>query len=115
MRYFKNKLIQMKKILLLGLWATSVFAFAQQNPTAVKYAATITEKNLKDDLTIIASDALEGRETGKRGQKMAAAFIAAYFQDLNLKAPRKRRVLSTCSAVWHLCSYRCIESRRYRT
>ncbi|HNT51201.1 MAG TPA: hypothetical protein PKK67_11485, partial [Cyclobacteriaceae bacterium] len=60
----------MKKILLLGLWATSVFAFAQQNPTAVKYAATITEKNLKDDLTIIASDALEGRETGKRGQKM---------------------------------------------
>jgi Zn-dependent M28 family amino/carboxypeptidase len=77
----------MKKILLLGLWAISIFAFAQQNPTAVKYAATITEKNLKDDLTIIASDALEGRETGKRGQKMAAAFIAAYFQDLGLKGP----------------------------
>ncbi|HNU42386.1 MAG: peptidase M28 [Bacteroidetes bacterium OLB12] len=77
----------MKKILFLGLWATCVFAFAQQNPTAVKYAATITEKNLKEDLTIIASDALEGRETGKRGQKMAAAFIAAYFQELGLKAP----------------------------
>ncbi|MBN8578891.1 MAG: M28 family peptidase [Cyclobacteriaceae bacterium] len=77
----------MKKILLLGLWATSIVAFAQQNPAAVKYAATITEKNLKDDLSILASDALEGRETGKRGQKMAAAFIAAHFQDLGLKAP----------------------------
>ncbi|MCW5910221.1 MAG: M28 family peptidase [Cyclobacteriaceae bacterium] len=77
----------MKRFLLAGLLVCNLYAFAQQNPTAVKYAATITEKNLKDDLTIIASDALEGRETGKRGQKMAAAFIAAYFQDLGLKAP----------------------------
>jgi len=76
-----------KRSILLGLLAGSIFSYAQQNPTAVKYAETITEKNLKDDLLIIASDAMEGRETGKRGQKMAAAFIAAYFQDLGLKGP----------------------------
>jgi len=61
--------------------------FAQPNKTAQKYGATITEADLKENLSIIASDAMEGRETGKRGQKMAAAFIAAYFDDLGLKGP----------------------------
>ena len=62
-------------------------SFGQPNPIAQKYAATISESDLKENLTIIASDAMEGRETGKRGQKMAAAFIAAYFDELNLKGP----------------------------
>jgi hypothetical protein len=30
---------------------------------------------------------MEGRETGKRGQKMAAAFIVSYFEELGLVAP----------------------------
>ncbi|MBL7872240.1 MAG: M28 family peptidase [Cyclobacteriaceae bacterium] len=62
-------------------------SFGQPNPDAQKYAATITQQDLKENLTIIASDAMEGRETGKRGQKMAAAFLAAYFEDLGLKGP----------------------------
>ena len=40
---------------------------------AIRYAATITTADLHDYLSIIASDALEGRDTGERGQKMAAA------------------------------------------
>src|SRR5688500_2931829 len=51
------------------------------------YAERITAGDLKDNLSILASDALEGRETGTRGQKMAAAFISAHFQELGLKAP----------------------------
>lgn len=78
----------MKRIITLihALFLCSI-SFAQQNPDAVKYAATITQDDLKENLSIIASDAMEGRETGKRGQKMAAAFIAAYFEDLGLKGP----------------------------
>lgn len=78
----------MKKII-IGINALFLCAisFGQQNPDALKYAATITQADLKENLTIIASDAMEGRETGKRGQKMAAAFIAAYFEDLGLKGP----------------------------
>jgi len=78
----------MKKRILLGcsLFLT-ISLVAQVNPTAQKYAATINEADLKESLTILASDAMEGRETGKRGQKMAAAFIAAYFEDLGLSAP----------------------------
>ena len=63
--------------------------WAQENQTAMKYAATITEEDLRDDLSILASDALEGRETGERGQKMAAAYIREHFRSLGLDAPVK--------------------------
>ncbi len=78
----------MKRVVILVSTLTLVITgFGQVSPTAQKYAATITEADLRETLSIIASDAMEGRETGKRGQKMAAAFIAAYFEDLGLKAP----------------------------
>ncbi len=61
-------------------------AFAQDQ-FASKYAQQITTADLKENLSIIASDALEGRYTGSRGQKMAAAFIANHFESLGLAAP----------------------------
>jgi len=76
-----------RKHLLFVFILTGFGAFAQQDPVAVKYAKTITAEDLKGNLSIIASDAMEGRETGKRGQKMAAAFISAHFEDLKLIAP----------------------------
>ncbi len=72
-------------ILFSSLFFTLV-GFSQVNLTAQKYASTITEADLKENLTILASDALEGRETGTRGQKMAAAFIANYFREQGLIA-----------------------------
>ncbi len=62
-------------------------SLAAQDPTALKYGAMITTADLEDNLSIIASDALEGRETGTRGQKMAAAFIQAHFESLDLAGP----------------------------
>lgn len=76
-----------RKYLLLSFILIGFHAYAQQDPIAVKYAATITTEDLKSNLSIIASDVMEGRETGKRGQKMAAAFIASYFEELGLTAP----------------------------
>src|SRR5687768_18606581 len=58
-----------------------------QDPVAQKYGATITPEELKGNLSILASDAMEGRETGKRGQKMAAAFISAHFEEVGLTGP----------------------------
>src|SRR5688572_11029113 len=63
------------------------FALQAQDTVATRYARMITQSDLKQNLSILASDALEGRETGKRGQKMAAAFISAHFQELGLGAP----------------------------
>ena len=52
-----------------------------------KYGNSITAASLENNLSILASDAMEGRETGKRGQKMAAAFIKAHFEKIGLKGP----------------------------
>ncbi|MBL7840344.1 MAG: M28 family peptidase [Cyclobacteriaceae bacterium] len=76
------------KFKILLVWALLLtFVVNAQNPDAKKYGTQITADQLKEYLSIIASDALEGRETGTRGQKMAAAFIAAHFQELGFKAP----------------------------
>ncbi len=56
-----------------------------QEDTAKKYAATIKAPELRELLTIIASDALEGRQAGSRGQKMAAAFIKEEFKNMGLQ------------------------------
>jgi hypothetical protein len=77
----------MKKTYLLGLSVLMSLSLQAQDPVAQQYGALITPADLKENLSILASDAMEGRETGKRGQKMAAAFISAYFEDLGLIAP----------------------------
>jgi Peptidase family M28 len=75
----------MKKALLFILLCPLV-SFGQTT-TATPYAETIVPSELKENLSILASDALEGRKTGSRGQKMAAAFISNYFQEIGLAAP----------------------------
>lgn len=78
----------MKRIVIAAFFCALVTgALAQKNDVAMQYAATITEEDLYDDLSILASDALEGRDTGERGQKMAAAFIREHFRRLGLEAP----------------------------
>lgn len=72
---------------LIAFMLISFWGFAQQDELIKKYGAMISEEELRYNLGIIASDAMEGRETGKRGQKMAAAFISTYFRDLGLKGP----------------------------
>ena len=54
---------------------------------SLPYAATITPAGLKADLDVLASDAYEGRETGKKGQKMAAEYIAKAFAADGLTGP----------------------------
>lgn len=75
------------KFFLIALMLACVIQVLAQDPTAVRYGNLITEAALKENLSILASDALEGRETGKRGQKMAAAFIRAHFEELGLTGP----------------------------
>lgn len=69
-------------LIVLGLTTCQVYP---QDPR--DYGKLISEKNLREKLEILASDALEGRETGKRGQKMAAAFIKNWFEELELAGP----------------------------
>ncbi|GAB1444848.1 hypothetical protein MASR2M41_04770 [Flammeovirgaceae bacterium] len=66
---------------------SNIILFAQKDPIAVQYGEQVLLTDLKENLSIIASDALEGRKTGSRGQKMAAAFIRAHFEEIGLQGP----------------------------
>ncbi|MBJ6117804.1 M28 family peptidase [Pontibacter sp. BT310] len=54
---------------------------------ATTYGQTITAADLSKHLNIIASDEYEGRNTGEKGQKMAAAYIAKEFKEDGLTGP----------------------------
>lgn len=57
------------------------FLLAQQkDSTAVRYSRIIASERMSQYLHVLASDEYEGRETGKKGQKMAAAYIAEQFK-----------------------------------
>lgn len=74
-------------IVLVLSWAASVLPLQAIEPTPQRYGDAISKVDLKDNLSILASDAMEGRETGTRGQKMAAAFIRAHFESIGLIGP----------------------------
>jgi hypothetical protein len=44
-------------------------ALGQSNEVMNHYAGSITKQDLRKRLAVLASDSLEGRETGKLGQK----------------------------------------------
>ncbi|MDQ3393625.1 MAG: M28 family metallopeptidase [Bacteroidota bacterium] len=50
----------------------------------VLFSESITAEDLYEHLAILASDSLEGRETGEKGQKMAAEYIKQQFIKNNL-------------------------------
>jgi hypothetical protein len=78
----------MKKIY-LGMVALAIgtYASAQKPADPTKYAKLITAEDAKKHLSIIASDAFEGRETGKPGADKAAHYIEAEFKRLGLQPP----------------------------
>ena len=58
---------------------------AFNNPDLVKqYQATITPAELSAHLYFFASDFFEGRDTGQRGQKMAAHYLAAQYRRMGV-------------------------------
>lgn len=56
-----------------------------ENAVGLEAMKSITPEELKTELTFISSDELEGRETGFRGQKLAAAYIASHFERIGLQ------------------------------
>ena len=62
---------------------------AKLREAAPKYAQTVTAADLSKHLHIIASDEYEGRNTGEKGQKMAAEYIAREFREDGLIGPVK--------------------------
>ena len=84
----------MKKIVILLLIAS---AFSCKNTQAViskdnsdptKYLNLISEKNLKTMLYVVASDEMEGRETGSKGQKKAGLYMIEQYKKNGVSFPK---------------------------
>lgn len=80
----------MRKFVLAIICVTSNLAYTQAevklDSSAMQFAATITSADLKQHLTVLASDEYEGRETGEKGQKIAAEYVSNHFSEIGLKA-----------------------------
>ncbi|WP_264530737.1 M28 family peptidase [Flavobacterium sp. N502540] len=84
----------MKKIIILLLIGT---AFSCKNTQSVtlkdnsdpsKYIDFISEKDLKTMLYIVASDEMEGRETGSKGQKKAGLYMIGQYKKHGISFPK---------------------------
>ena len=62
------------------------FSFSQDK--VEKYANTITSSELKDLLYVYASDEFEGRDTGKKGQKLAVNFLRKFYEKNKISAAK---------------------------
>ena len=77
----------MKKVFLLFL--LPLFSWGQvasylEDTVKLNYSNSITVKDLKKHIQILASDSLEGRETGEQGAKKAAEYIANCFKKVGI-------------------------------
>ncbi len=84
----------MKKTLLLLLIAsafscsTTKDGIAKDNSDPTKYIKVITEKDLKKMLYVVASDEMEGRETGSKGQKKAGLYMIEQYKKNGVSFPK---------------------------
>ena len=65
----------MKRLLLLVFFTSLIACKKDHSP----------ENKIKEDVTFLADDKLEGRETGTKGEKAAAAYLAKRFEGLGLE------------------------------
>lgn len=81
--------IKMKKIKLyifFALCSLPIITFAQESDLP-NFAASILKNDLQQHIKILASDSLQGRQTGTDGAFMAAEYIAACFDKMKMHRP----------------------------
>jgi Peptidase family M28 len=82
----------MKKVLFIFVLAATISCTSQKtsvtdlNPT--EYINTITAADLKTHLTIVASDEMQGRETGSAGQKKAGEYLISQYKANTVSFPK---------------------------
>ncbi len=76
----------MKKLCFLPIFLLYFISMAQTDDAA-KYAGIIRTSELQKHLKVIASDDMEGRETGTEGQRKAAAYIESFFKTNGFGTP----------------------------
>ena len=85
-----------RTIALIVLLGFVEVCFSQQfDSTAWEYSKSITAKELKEHLSVLASDSYEGRETGKKGQKMAMQYLIKRFKSYGIEDVQKKNYIQS--------------------
>lgn len=85
----------MRKIIALSLSLLVFISCSSQKKTALKkqvdestYLSSISTEDLRINLNVIASDEMEGRETGSEGQKKAGRYIIDFYKKKGITFPK---------------------------
>ncbi|MBS1550044.1 MAG: M28 family peptidase [Bacteroidetes bacterium] len=81
------KKILLPLVLILGLSSCKTIDYSQNGRAFHQSYESIKTEELKKNLYIIASDEMEGRDTGSAGQKKAGNYIIDYYQSRNIGFP----------------------------
>ena len=73
-----------KLTLVLISFCLSSSTLAQKSKVTMRHANSITQEDLMDYLSILASDSLERRGSLQQGSKLATAFISTHFEKQGL-------------------------------
>jgi hypothetical protein len=84
MKFMKMTMKEVIALVFILIFHVNQFS-AQDKSVPQKIADGIRAEELKSHLSVLASDEYEGRETGTRGQKKAAQYIADYYQALGVE------------------------------
>ena len=88
----KNKFLLLLAIALVSCNTSKKIVASSSTNTissydATKYINSITAASLKINLTVVASDEMEGRETGSEGQKKAGRYIIEQYKNAGIPFP----------------------------
>lgn len=82
-----KKTIGLSLLLLILSCANKKVNETKPTPPPTKYINTITAADLKEHLFIVASDEMQGRETGSEGQKKAGNYLIQQYQNNQIPFP----------------------------
>lgn len=77
----RNILKSLLLLLFVGIWSCKTTQIVQEAPAARNASLT----KLQADVSYLASDELEGRETGTEGERLAADYLKTRFEEIGLK------------------------------
>src|SRR5690606_16939859 len=72
-----------------GVKKTSEVVSENKDAIPEKYIRTITQNELKNHIFTIASDQMQGRDTGSEGQKKAGRYLIEQYQKIGLSFPEQ--------------------------
>jgi len=78
-----------RTFLLLIIFIGTLNCFAQKRAWQSVFADDIKAETLEQHLEVLASDEYEGRETGEKGQKLSAEYLANFYKALGLPPVKK--------------------------